>query len=152
MFSLIFTAAATLTINTNTLVMSGTLTLPNAAVTFAGTAGFTTATLTNTSYNATRITTFTAALVYTVTTAFSNVGTTAAIRQTLTAANATTFLLNGLATQDIGYADPTNMNAAGGQTIFSFRGTITTSTNWSVTLPVNNLPPQIVKVPAMSSF
>lgn len=131
--SMSITAAITVTIN-SVLVLSGTLTLPNAAVTFAGSSGFTVANLTNTSLTLTRIFTFAAGKTYTITTDWSNVGTTSAIKQTIKSSVGGTKALITLqsgATHDLAYADPTDIDSSGGQKIFSYKGTITTTTNWT---------------------
>ena len=136
--NIILTAALTLTIN-SLLTATGTLTLPNAAVTFAGSSGFTVGTLTNTTITATRIYTFTAARTYTVTTAFTTVSAAAqTVRFTFTAASSCNFILGPGATQDVGFLDPTNLNSASGQTIFTYHGTITTSPNWISTYRTNS--------------
>lgn len=132
------TAAVTITIN-SLLTVTGTLTMPNAAVTFAGSAGWTVATFTNTTITATRIWTFTAARTYTVTTAFTTVHAAAqTVRFTFTAASSTNFVLGPGATQDVGFVDPTNLNASTGQAIFTYHGVVTTSPNWVSAYPIND--------------
>ncbi len=127
------TAAITLTIN-SLLTATGILTIPNAAITFGGSSGFTVGTFTNTSYTTSRIVTLTFGNTYTVTSAFSNVGTSAAVSQSIISSsvgNKVVFTLSPGATQDIGFANPTDINSGLGQRIFTYRGTITTSTNWT---------------------
>ncbi len=132
----------TLTITvTGGMVTTGTMSLPNAAITFAGTAGFTVGTLTTITLNATRTTTLTFGNTYNVTAAFSNVGTTATIRQAFvssSAGNKVVLTLYVGATMDLAYADPTDIDSSAGQTVATFRGVITTTLNWSTTLVAAN--------------
>lgn len=131
------TAAATITLS-SLLQATGTLTLANAAITFSGAGGFTVGTLTNTSLTASRIYTLTFGATYIVTGSFTNVGTTAAIRQAFksgTPGSKVVLRLNYGATQDLGYCDPTDIDSSSGQTVYSFRGTITTTLNWSAAIP-----------------
>ena len=136
------TAALTLTIN-SLLTATGTLTLPNAAVTFAGTAGWTVGTLTHTEITATRIFTLKEAITYTITTA---INTTAGIaptyRYTYTSAHASTKAILTLAysaTQSISAINPTRIDSSLGQVIFSYGGVITTSFNWANSIKNGNL-------------
>jgi hypothetical protein len=138
--NIILTAALTLTIN-SLLSVSGTLTLPNGAVIFAGTAGFTVGTLTNTTITATRIFTFANGITYTIRVAFTTVHAAAqTVRFTLTSDHASIkaiIILGPSATQDIGFVDPTRINSSAGQQIFSYKGTITNCLNWISAYPVN---------------
>jgi hypothetical protein len=129
------TAALTLTIN-SLLTVTGTLTLPNAATTFAGTAGFTVGTLTHTTLaTSTKIFTFEEAVTYTITTAITAThATTQTLRYTYTSADGATKAIITLgygATQNISHLDPTRIDSSLGQPIFSFAGVITTCFNWS---------------------
>jgi len=136
------TAALTLTIN-SLLTATGTLTLPNAAVTFSGTAGFTVGTLTHTAINATRIFTFEEAVTYTVTAAITAAHVQVqTIRYTYTSADANTRAIITLgygATQNIAFVDPTRIDSSLGQCIFSYKATITDSYNWSKSIANGNL-------------
>lgn len=128
---------ATVTLNnTGGLTTTGTMTLPNAAVTFAGSAGWTVGTLTNTAYTASRTVTLTQGNTYAVTTALTNVGTTTAIRQAIVSSTPGTkvvFNLTPGASCNLRYCDPTDVNSSGGATILSLDGVITTSLNWNGT-------------------
>ena len=130
------TAALTLTIN-SLLTVTGTLTLPSAAITFAGTAGFTVGTLTHTAItSASRTFTFEEAVTYTITTAMTCTHNTtqATYRYTYISADAnikTIFTLGYGATQNVAFLDPTRIDSSLGQPIFSFTGAITDSYNWS---------------------
>jgi hypothetical protein len=126
-------SAATITIN-STLSATGTMTLPNAAITFAGTAGWTVGTLTTLAYTASRIVTLTFGNTYKVTTTLTNVATTNAIRQAFksgTPGSKVIFTLTPGASQDLIYADPTDIDSSAGATITSMSGVITTTFNWN---------------------
>lgn len=133
-------AALTLTIN-SLLSVSGSLTLPNAAVTFAGSAGFTVATFTNTTITATRIWTFTASRTYTVTTAMDTQHAAAqTVRFSWVSSSPATrynFVLGPGATQDNGFLDATDANSSAGQTIFSYHGVLSNTVNWKSAFLVN---------------
>ena len=130
-------AALTVTIN-SPLSIAGTLTLPNAAVTFAGSAGWTCGTLTNTTITATRIYTFTAGRTYTVTVIWQTIhAALQTVRFTFTASSSCNFVLGPGASQDVGFVDPTNMDASTGQKIFSYHGVISSSPNWANDRPPN---------------
>lgn len=137
--NVLLTAALTLTINTTVLSILGTLTLPNAAVTFAGGFGFTVDTLTNTTITATRVYTFTTLLTYTVLSSIFMVSAAAqTVRFTFTSSSGTTRALLVIApgaTIDVGFTDPTRIDASGGQPIYTYRGVITDSPNWFNTVP-----------------
>jgi len=129
------TAALTLTIN-SLLTVAGTLTLPNANITFAGTAGFTVLTLTHTTLAAsTKIFTFEEAVTYTITTAITAthaIAQTARYTYTSADANIKAIITLGYgATQNISHLDPTRIDSSLGQPIFSFSGVITSCYNWS---------------------
>ena len=129
------TLALTLTIN-SLLTATGTLTIPNAAITFNGTAGFTVGTLTHTALATTsRIFTFEEGITYTITDAMTAThGAVQGYRYTYTSADANIRAIITLgygATQNIGFLDPTRIDSSLGQAIFSFRGVFTDSLNWS---------------------
>jgi hypothetical protein len=150
------TLTAAITVTINSLLAAVTLTEPNAAVTWAGTAGYVIGTRTNTTITATRITTLTAGNTYTITTAFNTVSAAAqTVRFTFTSSHATNraFLVLGPgATQDIGFLDPTRIDASGGQPIFSYHGVITDSPNWFATVPiVRRWPRKAVGLPVQGS-
>lgn len=135
------TAAITLSIEDSELTVSGTLTLPNAAVTFATatSVGFKIGTLTNATITATRVYTFQAGTVYTVTTNFVTVHAAAqTVRFTFTSSSGTdpAFFNLGNATHDVGFLDPTRIDASGGNPIYTHHGVITSSPNWFNSLPL----------------
>jgi hypothetical protein len=120
--------------NTGGLVTTGALTLPNAAMTFGGSAGFTVGTLTTASLTASRTYTFTFGNTYTVNTALSNVGTTAAIRQAIVSSvpgSKVVFKVTPGASETLLYCDPTDIDSSSGALVVSINGVITTSLNWS---------------------
>lgn len=126
-------AAAVTFNNTGGLSTAGTLTLPNAAFTVAGSAGFTVGTLTTASLSASRIHTLTFGNTYTVTTALSNVGTTAAIRQAIKSSspgNKVVLTVQVGATVSLNYCDPTDIDSSSGQQVYTGGGVITTTNNW----------------------
>jgi len=138
---LTYTASAvTVTIN-SLLSISGTFTLANVATTFAGTAGFTVGTLTNTTITATRIITFANDKTYTITAAFTTVHAAAqTVRFTFTSDHASIkaiIILGPGTTQSVGFVDPIRIDSSAGQQIFSFKGVITTCLNWISAYPVN---------------
>ena len=123
----------TITLN-SLLTVTGTLTLPNAACIFAGTAGFSVATLTNTVYTATRTITYVNGVTYTITGSYTTGGVTPTIRQTIksaSAGNKAILTLSFGASQFIGFTDPTDIDSSQGQQIFSYSGVITNTLNWS---------------------
>ncbi len=139
----VYITAGTITIN-SLLTVTGTLRIPNAAITFAGTAGWTVGTLTNSSITADRTITFAAGITYTITTAFTIVHSGAASTVTYTfisshAANKAIIILLTGATQNVRMVDPTRIDSSGGQTIYSQLGVITTSNNWSNTISNGNI-------------
>jgi fibronectin-binding autotransporter adhesin len=119
--------------NTGGLVTTGTLTLPNTACTFAGTAGFTVGTLTTATLSASRIHTLTYGNTYTVTAALGNVGATATVRQALkssSAGNKVVFTVTAGAALTLTCCDPTDIDSSAGAQVVSVGGVITTSLNW----------------------
>jgi hypothetical protein len=133
------TVGAGVTVTITNAFTAGTLTLPNGAATFAG-SGFTVGTLTNTALGITRTHTFASSQTYNITGRFENVGATSTIRQLIKASTPGTKAIITLklgATQDLGYADPTDIDSSLGQQIFTFRGTVTTSNNWTTTIPLS---------------
>ena len=134
------TGGITITLN-SLLSATGILTLPNGAVMFAGTAGFTVGTLTNTSINANRIITFHAAATYTVTSSFSTVNPSTARFSYVSSSPGTyaIFILQSGASQDVSFTDPTDIDSSAGVTIFTFRGTVTTTLNWTATVPTGGV-------------
>ena len=123
--------AMTITIN-SLFSATGTLSLPNAAVTFDGTAGFTVGTLTHVTMTGAQIFTFKEAVTYTITTAWSQLNTTYTC--TITSAHAATRAIITLgygATQDIIKINPTRIDSSLGQCVFCYKATITDCYNWS---------------------
>ncbi len=125
------TGAATLTIN-SLLTATGTFTINNGIdVTFAGTAGFTVATLSILSISV-RTITFANTVTYTITTAFSAFASRTGAILVLTSDHATNkaiVTLNNGATCSV-LADVIRIDSSGGRTINTFHGTLTTTTNW----------------------
>ncbi len=139
-----FAVSTTGTITFNALqTFTGTVTLPNTNATFGGSSGFTCATLTNTTITATRTYTFQALRTYTVTTDFTTVHAAAQTVRFVFASSSGTdralFTLAGGATQNVGFVDPTRMDASGGQTIFTYHGVVTDSPNWNATMQFRSL-------------
>ncbi len=137
--SWILTAAQTVTINTTRVTCTATLTLPNAAVTFAGTEGWTTNEFTNSALSATRITTFKEGIEYIIT---GNIWTDETDlpteKHTWTSAHGTTRAIITLrlgANQNVGWIDPTRIDSSRGQAIYTFLGSINDSPNWYNTIP-----------------
>ncbi len=128
------TSGYTLTLNnTGGLVTTGTLTIGNAATTFAGSAGFTVGTLTTATLTASRTHTLTFGNTYTVTTALSNVGTSATVRQSLVSSspgNKVVFTVRKTASVQLTNCDPTDIDSNDGGKVLSVSGTITTTNNW----------------------
>lgn len=128
--NIIISATSTIT-NNSLLTVTGTLTISaGATITFAGTTGFSVATLTISSVDA-RTHTLVNGVTYTITTAFncflSRIGAIViftsddgTIKSKLT--------LNQGATCNV-LASFTRIDASGGRTIFTFNGTLTTTTN-----------------------
>ncbi len=125
----------TLTLNnTGGLTTTGTMTLGNQAQTFAGSAGWTVGTLTNTSYSVSRIVTLTFGNTYRVTAALGNVGTSTTIRQAIksgTGGSKVVFNVTAGATNTLTNCDPTDVDSSAGATVVSVGGTITTTLNWT---------------------
>jgi fibronectin-binding autotransporter adhesin len=141
-----FTGTSTVTLNnTGGLVTTGTMTLPNAAMTFAGTAGFTVGTLTTATLTASRVHTLTFGNTYTVTAALGNAGATSSVRQALKSSspgNKVVFTLRVGATLTLSYCDPTDVDSSAGATVVSVGGTITTSLNWAGSVTAGGVPPR----------
>ncbi len=121
-------AAATLTLN-SLLTVTGTLT-DSQTSTFAGTAGFTCATFT--SIGVGKTITLTTGNTYTITTAITVTGTAASpnIIASSSGSVQAILILNYGATQDIDYCSATRIDSSAGQPIYTFKGILTTATNW----------------------
>jgi hypothetical protein len=118
--------------NTGGLVTTGTLTLPDSPITFAGTAGWTVGTLTTATLTLARIYTLTFGNTYRVTTQLTNLANATA-RQALkssSAGNKVAFLLSPGASMSLAYCDPTDIDSSGGATIVSVGATLTNTLNW----------------------
>lgn len=123
------TANSTITINSLWLI-SGTLTINTVSVVFAGTDGWTCGTFMITTGNHT----MQSGRTYTVNT-FLNVDGTAANTSQLFRSSAGTpfyFILSQGATQDVDFLDTNEMDSSGGLTIWTYRGTVISSTNVKV--------------------
>lgn len=132
LYSLTITAAATLTINGAVLSGTGTLTGPNAAVTFGGAYGWTFATVANTAISSSAKTyTFGDGRTYTVTSEMNFSGASATLTLSLFSGSAAgcNFVLQSGATQDVGFVNPKWLTNPG-EPIFTYKGTVTTSTGW----------------------
>lgn len=128
------TVTYTLTIN-SLLSVDGILSLPNTnqTITFAGTTGFTVATLSHVNKTATTTYVFQAGATYTITASFVAFAANTNNRFLYVSSSpgtAVNFVLGPSASQDVGSLDPTDMDASGGLAIFTYHGTITTSPNW----------------------
>lgn len=120
------------------LTVAGTLTLNDGDVTWAGSAGFTTAALTHTALTATHTYTFKHGNTYTITGAMT-IGTDG---QTLnmTSDDATVRALMPLdpaATQLVKLVSATRIDSSGGQTIVDYGGTLDDTINWILGSPPN---------------
>lgn len=126
-------AALTLTLN-SLLSASGTLTLPNAAVTFAGAGDFSVGTLTTATISAARVYTFDTANNYTITsflTVTGLVGGHVSFVGSAVAGTRANMILGGGASQSLLYVDATDIDSSAGQPIFSFGGSLVRTINWS---------------------
>ena len=130
------TVAQTTTIN-SLLEATGSLQLPDGNVTFAGSTPWKVGTLTVvTSVAALRTFTFVAGLEYIMTADFVSTqgGMTSVDRCAYVSGTPGTKALLTLqsgATQDVGFANPTDIDSNNGQKIFTFHGTVTTTFNWT---------------------
>lgn len=114
------TVNTTGTITINSLFSANTLTLPNTAATFAGTAGFTVGTLSNTTPTAARTYTLKNGVTYTVTSAFNLAGTSS-FNVTLQSSVASSYAIVNLqagANQNVQYVKTNDIDSNGGGTIF----------------------------------
>ena len=128
-------ATSTLTIN-STLTVGGTLTL-SANTTFAGTAGFSVNTLSATTAGLTH--TLVHAVTYTVTTSLVFTGTLASHMVVISDDGTTKALLTLTpgASQSVSFTNATRIDSSGGQTIWDFGGTLTTTVNWNLLVPTS---------------
>ncbi len=136
----LLTSSTPVTITINSLLTAtGTLTLPaNANATFAGTAGWTVGTFTNGAGYNNKTTTFGAGLTYTITAQFTMIGTSTTVHNFFVSSTPGTlvnFVLGASAGQDVGFVDPTDMDDTTGVTIFTYKGVIVTSSNWTASVP-----------------
>jgi hypothetical protein len=130
------------TMTLNSTLSVTTLQIPDSNVTFNGTSGFSAATLTNSALSASRVWTLKSGITYSVTSAMTiTAGATASRRSSFVASTPGTKALLNLqsgAVSLIAFCDPTDIGSSGGIPIYTYSGTITTSTNWvagSLTLP-----------------
>jgi hypothetical protein len=143
--SVTFSGVTTLTISGGTFLAT-LLTLPNANVTFAGTFGFTVGTLTLPSTFASRTYTFAATEVYTVTTALDNANkNTPTVSTTIQGSDGThatraIFTVPPGCTQNLSWWNATDIDSSLGQTIFSYRGTVSNALNWATSVPIPQAP------------
>ena len=126
------TCTSTSVTNNSLLTILGTLTLPNAAITFSGTNGFTTATLANTTLTGNRTTTLTQTNTYTVTTSITAAGN-GANHLTLASSHGTNrvpFVFSGGTPPSLNLVRATRLDSSGGTVIYT-NDTITDSLNWA---------------------
>lgn len=123
------TGNGTLTLN-SLLNISGTLTITTVSIVFDGSSGWTTANFVVTTGN----NTLKSGLTYTVTSNFSCTGTAANTGQLSWSASPTKaiFILQQGATQDIERLEVLGLDSTAGQTLWTYKGTITTSFNWNI--------------------
>lgn len=124
-------AVAALTITLNGLLSaSGTLT-DSFTTTWGGTAGFTVGTFISTTAGSTL--TLVATKTYNITDAITITGTAAlpVVFVSSSGGSQAILTLSQGATQDIGFANATDINSAAGQTIWSYKGTLSNATNWN---------------------
>jgi len=124
-------SASTVATVNSALAISGTLQLPTGSTSFVGTSGFSASTLTNTAGAATL--SLKSSNTYTITNSWFAPQTSSANRLTLVASTPGTkaiLTLNSGADSSLDFVDPTDIDSSGGIPIFTYKGTITTSTNW----------------------
>lgn len=133
--------SGTITLTLNSLLTAlGTLTLPNANFTLAGTAGFTAGTLTTTALTTlARTYTFVATKTYTITNSLTFLGASTSANLIMVSSipgSQYNFILNQGATQDVGHVSATDANSSAGQTIWDWKPTLSNTLNWnSLTAP-----------------
>lgn len=115
----------------NSLTLGGLIGVYSGIVTFSGTSGFTTGTLSVTT--AGRIITLASGITYNVTSNLNLVGTVGSkiTLRTLTTPRAIFTLPYG-ATRNVQNTNATNIDSSLGQTIYSSTGTLTNTINWSI--------------------
>lgn len=126
------TATATIT-NNSLLTVNSTLTLANAAITFAGTHGFTTNTLTTATLTVNRAYILASTKTYYITTNFTSNANTNTIRPTFRssiAGSQAILTLSPTATQDLKFVNATDIDSSLGQQVVSNKGTLSNATNW----------------------
>ena len=134
--NVIIDAGSTLT---SALYANGSLTTTNSSnITMGGSYGFNVATLTNGLNTNGRQFGLSAGVTYTVRSSFLNPNGTAAVLikfVSLTPGSKAILTLNQGATQDIPFLGATDIDSSNGQTVWPYKGTITTSLNWQ-TMPL----------------
>lgn len=119
------------------LTVTNTLSLPNAAVTFSGSSGWITNTLISAAGATGRTWTLVSTNTYTINSAMTiNTASSVSHNSFISSSPGTKAILtlkNG-ATQDLSFVNATDIDSSNGQTIWTYKGTITTSLNWN-TLP-----------------
>lgn len=119
------------------LTLTGTLTI-SGITQFTGTGGFTVANFLMTTAGISHQ--LREGVTYTVTTDFTSTAGTAASHITLASSSGSVqaiLTLNAGATQDLSFVNATRIDSSNGQTIKSYKGTLTTATNWVLlTAPV----------------
>ena len=124
-----FTLSSLLTCNGNFLLGA------NVTHTFAGTAGFTVGSITSSNIN--HITILVSGVTYTINNSFTFTATAGnhnIFKSSTGGVNAILTLKQG-ATQDLSFIDGTDIDSSNGQTIWSYKGTLTRTTNWNLINP-----------------
>ena len=130
--SVTFSGTATRTVTVTGLVATA-MVLPNASIVFAGTAGWTVGTLTNTSLSTARQVTLTEALEYKINTSWAantDLGYTSYLWTSAHASTKAKLTLAYGATQAVVAVYATRIDSSLGQAILTVGGTITTCFNW----------------------
>lgn len=124
-----FTVNSTQTIN-SLLSATGTVTITAVSINFTGTSGWTFGTFITTTGNHI----LTSGSTYTITNNFTVTGTLANTGSFTASTSPTKAILTLQpgATQDVGFGDFTRIDASAGQTIWTYKGTVTTSFNINV--------------------
>lgn len=127
------TLASTITLLSN-LSLLGILTFPNAAMTFLGVYTITAPNITTAAITSARIYTFEEGQTWNISTSLKLYGAGAGFKILLTSTTPTgyvTFNLYQGATQDVEFCAATRIDSSLGQTIWSYRTTLTDTLNWN---------------------
>lgn len=129
------TVSSSTTVTLNSLLSASTLTLSSSTSGFNGTAGFTVATLAGATAGITY--TFQINNTYTITSSITATGTSGSkiTFKSNSAGTQTNIVLQSGATQDLSFVSATDVNSSGGQTFWTFKGTLSNATNWKLLAP-----------------